>query len=1329
MKAALALPAAFCLLFILLSPASAQDVQLPAQPTGLTASEVAEAVSLEWDEPGDSSITGYQVLRRSRDGAAYGDDQGAPEFAVIADDTGSAETQYRDASVTPGARYVYRIKARNAAGLSPWSSYANAETLTAPAFQAKDAVPRSDTSTCPDSTPPTPLAVTIDAIPIVVSSTTAEYFVLYVSHVIDADTTVETPVAVTRGAAGTTTLSENVAALPKERYRVEKYLIADPADVDGDCIDDLTELGNLGSMNPVNPAGSIDLNDGAVAVPDQATLKELVYGWGAARSDLKFLLVGLNTEHPRVYFTNTNTHPSHDTVMDILYASGIEERGADVENGLITYHRDIRAANGELGVYVIWVYSIKPFSYVDLIYTLFAASMPVLEDNLAYNLPNYALLNSQDGLPLYKESRINVVFDADLAPESDFIPLNEAEGYGLLRVMNLDERPNSRDVVIYEALPNELPRVAGIITTVPQAPLSHVNLRAVQDGVPNAFIRNARDDDDIAALVGSYVHYTVTKRGYTIRAATRTEVDDHHASSRPTLPQTPQRDLSVTAITPLGQIGFDDWDAFGVKAANVAELRKLGLPSGTVPDGFAIPFYFYDEFMKHNDFYTRIRAMLADADFQGDIDNAQEKQLKALRDAIEDAETPQWIIDALVQMNEGFPSGINRRYRSSTNNEDLPGFNGAGLYDSKSQKPSEDEDDLAKSLKEVYASLWNSRAFIERDFHRVDHLKTAMGVLVHPSYQDELVNGVAVSFDPVTGRDGSYYVNSQVGEDLVTNPDAHSVPEEVLLRGPNSYAILRTSNQLPAGQLLMSAAQLQQLRQHLGVIHTRFKALYKPAAGKPFAMEIEFKITSDNVLAIKQARPWVFGSSSSGSGVRPPIITRPTIVTRPTIITGGGGGGGGCGPSGPTPSDVDFEWTVKRDLEAFDGGNDWPTGLWSDGAVLWVAENGQGADDAVYAYDLSTGERLEEQEFELAETNRAPRGFWSDGVTVRVSDSGQDRLFAYDLASGDRLPERDIALASRNADARGLWSGSETVWVLDGGKNALFAYDLGNGELLAEHALDDANGDPRGIWSDGVTVWVSDHGAKRLFAYRLPDAPAPEDADAIALERMREEEFSELSRASNNSPRGIWANDHVMYVADESDDRVYSYNMPDAIDARLASLTLSGIDIGAFSGSTTEYEAVVGEGVTETTVEAEAMQRRTKVVIEPSDATEDAEGHQVTLAGLEAITVSVTSADGSRTRVYRVQLEAPASVLKLSPTWTSIEWPGADGLGIAEALGQAGILDKVLAIYRWDAATSVWLAFFPSLGDVPGLNTLTTLEPGQTYWFAVTEPLTWTLSP
>ena len=349
--------------------------------------------------------------------------------------------------------------------------------------------------------------------------------------------------------------------------------------------------------------------------------------------------------------------------------------------------------------------------------------------------------------------------------------------------------------------------------------------------------------------------------------------------------------------------------------------------------------------------------------------------------------------------------------------------------------------------------------------------------------------------------------------------------------------------------------------------------------------------------------------------------------------------------SGPTPSEVDFEWTVTRDIEELDAGNDRATGVWSDGTTLWVADNADGAGDAVYAYDRETGERVEEREFALHEANRAPRGFWSDRSVVWVSDSGQERLFAHNLEGGERFPQRDIALAERNRDARGIWSDGETMWVLDGVKDSLFAYALDSGELLAEYELDAANDDPRGIWSDGVTIWVSDHGAKRLIAYRLPvlpdeeTDPGEEDADAERqdLERVSDEEFKELSKASNNSPRGIWSDGDVMYVADASDGKVYSYNMPDAIDARLASLSLSGVDFGEFDPGRPEYEGAVGEGVTETVVTAEAMQRRTTIAIDPQDADGEVEGYQIALQDLGEITVTVTSQDGSRTRVYRVQ--------------------------------------------------------------------------------------------
>ena len=314
-----------------------------------------------------------------------------------------------------------------------------------------------------------------------------------------------------------------------------------------------------------------------------------------------------------------------------------------------------------------------------------------------------------------------------------------------------------------------------------------------------------------------------------------------------------------------------------------------------------------------------------------------------------------------------------------------------------------------------------------------------------------------------------------------------------------------------------------------------------------------------------------------------------------------------------------------------------PSGLWSDGETLWLLENGDGAADAIYAYDLASGERVPDREFELDERNRAPRGVWSDRTTIWVSDSGQEKLFAHNLETRERLEERDIALAARNSAARGIWSDGEAMWVLDGGTDSLFAYDLASGDLLGEYELASANGDPHGIFFDGVTFWVSDHVEKRLFAYRLE---AGEDG-ADALERNRDEEFpgTVLSRASNNSPRGLWSDGGVMYVADESDARVYTYNMPDGIDARLASLSLSGVDLGEFSPNHEEYEGSADEGVSETTVTALAMQRLADVDIDPPDADVEAEGHQVALDDLREITVTVTSGDGSRTRVYRSAFE------------------------------------------------------------------------------------------
>ena len=813
------------------------------------------------------------------------------------------------------------------------------------------------------------------------------------------------PVLVKRGEAGTTTLAENVSALPAQRYKVEKYLIADPADVDGDCTDDITELNSLGSMNPVSPAAAIELSNGAGAVPDRSTFNMLSKGRNDDYRSGKFILYGMGTARPGIYFINTNTHAAHRLFLELV---GLERSDVDVYLGHYVYDVELLAPDGSQGLYYFWLeYPFPSFPLVYLAYSLFAASMPLLDDNTALFIHNVALQSVQSKLPLYRASRMHLLFEGNVRPVSRFLALNPGVGFGRLQVLDPDDRPHPRDIVLYEALPNELPRVSGIISTAAQTPLSHVNLRAVQNGVPNAYIPDALDDPDIASLMGGFVRYEVTESGWDLRGATPEEVEAHYESSRPAQTQTPERDLSVTGITPLSQIGFNDWKAFGVKAANLAELRKLGFPEGTVPDGFAIPFYFYDTFMNETPLgeeqvfgrrsapeeekftlaadvklIDAVKAILAHPKFRTDFE-IQDEMLDDLRDVIEEATSPQWMIDALTAMHDTYPQGQSLRYRSSTNNEDLPGFNGAGLYDSNTQHADETEEEgIDKSMKQVFASLWTFRAFTEREFHRIDHLAAAMGILVHPNFSDELANGVAVSFDPILDQDGYYYFNTQLGEDLVTNPEAHSLPEEILIRRDGaSFSILGRSNLVEGGKLLMSRAQRIQLRDHLTVIHDHFKGLYNPSPGEPFAMEIEFKITSDNILAIKQARPWVFEGT-----VDPPP---------PPPFTGGGGGGGG-GLLFPPQAPVIL------------------TAAAGDGAVRleWSPpENDGGSEIRRYEYRLKEG--------------RGEYGEWAP-----IPDSAVDEVNALGYAVGDLLNGTVYVFELRAVNAAGNGRVSEAVEVV-----------------------------------------------------------------------------------------------------------------------------------------------------------------------------------------------------------------------------------------------------------------------------------------------------------
>ena len=68
-------------------------------------------------------------------------------------------------------------------------------------------------------------------------------------------------------------------------------------------------------------------------------------------------------------------------------------------------------------------------------------------------------------------------------------------------------------------------------------------------------------------------------------------------------------------------------------------MRTFDLPSGTIPDGFGIPFYYYDQFMQFNNFYQEAQVMIDNPSFQTDL-NFRIDRLRDFRRAIKDAPMP-----------------------------------------------------------------------------------------------------------------------------------------------------------------------------------------------------------------------------------------------------------------------------------------------------------------------------------------------------------------------------------------------------------------------------------------------------------------------------------------------------------------------------------------------------------------------------------------------------------------------------------------------------------------------------------------------------------------
>src|SRR5438132_416414 len=450
----------------------------------------------------------------------------------------------------------------------------------------------------------------------------------------------------------------------------------------------------------------------------------------------------------RIYYVNTKRYPFHKDFVNGTYLS-LERGQVFFENNYLKANR--RFIMGTIGYQTPvrrWTFE---FWEGDLI---LADQIKLASDiiNKSFFIPVVFKPNS------LRQEQVSAsipglqrVLQTDISREQDYQALNVAKALGRIHVIpRLDEHVEIgfNEILVLDEVPVQLPPVAGIITTKPSTPLSHINLLAKGWGIPNVYIKNAQEL--FKQYNGWWVEFDARRDTYSIKRADNNALDEYQKRLKERLDvMKPRSDLSITKLAGLNEQRASSVIAYGAKSANLGEIIHAHLPGFAVPPGFTIPFYFYDQFLRENKLDDAIYTMMNDQKFVHDPAYRRAYLTRMRENFQKGTVNPQLRAEVLRRYQAEFP-GKGIFARSSTNSEDLPNFNGAGLYTTMPNLKTDDQ--LIEGIKTVWASVWNFEAYEARERAGIDHAKIYMAVLIQEGINSES-SGVLITADPFNRED------------------------------------------------------------------------------------------------------------------------------------------------------------------------------------------------------------------------------------------------------------------------------------------------------------------------------------------------------------------------------------------------------------------------------------------------------------------------------------------------------------------------------------------------------------------------------------------------
>jgi len=395
------------------------------------------------------------------------------------------------------------------------------------------------------------------------------------------------------------------------------------------------------------------------------------------------------------------------------------------------------------------------------------------------------------------------VFSHELFASAEFVPLNSGIAQGRLRAFETEQQYRDlrstlewHDIIVMRRVPDDIPRVLGIINAEHTTPLSHTNVLASGWQVPNSIQLGIFDRIEKEKLNGEWVRYSVQQDANEVflkKIERPAEADTRPAWSIQKI-TLEEPEIANTPIIPLEKLRMSDRYKYGTKAANLGELRYvldhgserllgfyrvrrppranllpylgkfLGVHDSAdmarscweflrefirIPRGIAIPFALQREFLESQ---PQIQQAIGKLKMALELNARQADSLAvSLEQMIRRSRMPDrirnYIDDEISRHLGGVSSFV---VRSSSNAEDLEHFSAAGIYESVNCVTT--AENIFASIKQVWASLLAPRSVRLRQEVGISLDDSYMGVIIQEEIPS-LMGGVLVTTNPMNKGD------------------------------------------------------------------------------------------------------------------------------------------------------------------------------------------------------------------------------------------------------------------------------------------------------------------------------------------------------------------------------------------------------------------------------------------------------------------------------------------------------------------------------------------------------------------------------------------------